>query len=80
MYGVDAFKAIVSPPEAAILAVGSVQRRVVVRDGQVEVGQAVQLNLSCDHRVVYGAEAATFLGDLRTLLEEPAACGLRSSL
>ena len=80
MYGVDDFKAIVSPPEAAILAVGSVQRRVVVKGGQVEVGQAVQLNLSCDHRVVYGAEAATFLGDLRTLLEEPAACGLRSSL
>jgi pyruvate dehydrogenase E2 component (dihydrolipoamide acetyltransferase) len=80
MYGVDDFKAIVSPPEAAILAVGSVQRRVVVRDGQVEVGQAVQLNLSCDHRVVYGAEAATFLGALRTLLEQPAACGLRSSL
>jgi pyruvate dehydrogenase E2 component (dihydrolipoamide acetyltransferase) len=80
MYGVDDFKAIVSPPEAAILAVGAVQRRVVVKGGQVEVGQAVQLNLSCDHRVVYGAEAATFLGDLRTLLEEPAACGLRSSL
>jgi pyruvate dehydrogenase E2 component (dihydrolipoamide acetyltransferase) len=80
MYGVDDFKAIVSPPEAAILAVGAVQRRVVVKGGQVEVGQAVQLNLSCDHRVVYGAEAATFLGDLRTLLEQPAACGLRSSL
>jgi len=71
MYGVDDFTAIVSPPESAVLAVGAVQQRPVVTEGRLEVGQVVRLNLSCDHRVIYGAEAAAFLAELRTLLEEP---------
>ena len=72
MYGVDDFIAIVSLFEAAILAAGRVQKRPVVQGGRVEVGQVVRLNLSCDHRVVYGAEAASFLVELRNLLEDPA--------
>lgn len=71
MYGVDDFTAIVSPPESAVLAVGAVQERPVVAGGKLEVGQVMRLNLSCDHRVVYGAEAASFLAELRTLLEHP---------
>ncbi len=70
MYGVDDFTAIVSPPESAILAVGAVQQHPVVTEGRLEVGQVVRLNLSCDHRVIYGAEAASFLAELRTLLEQ----------
>lgn len=72
MYGVDDFTAIVSPPESAILAVGAVQLRPVVTEGRLEVGQIVRLNLSCDHRVIYGAEAGSFLAELRTLLEQAA--------
>jgi pyruvate dehydrogenase E2 component (dihydrolipoamide acetyltransferase) len=71
MYGVDAFNAIVNPPQAAILAVGRIADRVVPVDGQPAVRPAMVLTLSCDHRALDGARAAQFLGALAELVEEP---------
>ena len=64
MFGVDAFTAIIVPPQAAILAVGAIVDRVVAIDGQPAVRPMMTLTLSCDHRVVDGARAAEFLRDL----------------
>jgi pyruvate dehydrogenase E2 component (dihydrolipoamide acetyltransferase) len=72
MMGVDRFSAIVNPPNAAILAVGATVEKPVVVDGQLAVGQRMNLVLSCDHRVVDGAVGAQFLAALRQLLEAPA--------
>jgi pyruvate dehydrogenase E2 component (dihydrolipoamide acetyltransferase) len=71
MYGVDAFSAIVNPPQAAILAVSRIADRVVPLDGRPAVQPMVTLGLSCDHRAVDGARAAQFLQTLAELLEEP---------
>ncbi|MCC7360956.1 MAG: 2-oxo acid dehydrogenase subunit E2 [Anaerolineales bacterium] len=71
MYGVEAFAAIVNPPQAAILAVGRVADRVVAVQGQPGVRPMLTLTLSCDHRVVDGARAAEFLATLAGLIEEP---------
>ncbi len=72
MYGVDAFSAIISPPQAAILAVGRIADRVVPVDGQPGIRPMMTLTLSCDHRVVDGARAAAFLSDLAEAIREPA--------
>jgi len=64
MFGVDAFTAIIIPPQAAILAVGRIADRVVPVDGRPAIRPMVTLTLSCDHRVVDGARAAAFLNDL----------------
>jgi pyruvate dehydrogenase E2 component (dihydrolipoamide acetyltransferase) len=71
MYGVDAFSALVSPPQAAILAVGRIGDRVVPVNGAPAVRPIVMMTLSCDHRVVDGARAASFLNDLTGALQEP---------
>jgi pyruvate dehydrogenase E2 component (dihydrolipoamide acetyltransferase) len=76
MFGVSAFTAIVNPPQAAILAVGSLGPRAVVRDGEVQARNAMTVTLACDHRILYGADAATFLARIRELLEAPAALTL----
>jgi pyruvate dehydrogenase E2 component (dihydrolipoamide acetyltransferase) len=73
MYGVDAFSAIVNPPQAAILAVGRIADRVVPVNGQPAVQPTMVLTLSCDHRALDGARAAQFLGALADLIEEPLA-------
>jgi pyruvate dehydrogenase E2 component (dihydrolipoamide acetyltransferase) len=73
MFGVDAFSAIVNPPQAAILAVGRIADRVVARLGQPVVEPTLVLTLSCDHRALDGARAAQFLGTLAELVEEPLA-------
>ena len=73
MYGVDAFNAIVNPPQAAILAVGRIADRVVAVDGQPAVQPTMMLTLSCDHRALDGARGAQFLGTLADLMEEPLA-------
>jgi pyruvate dehydrogenase E2 component (dihydrolipoamide acetyltransferase) len=73
MYGVDSFKAIINPPQAAILAVGRIADRVVPVAGQPSVQPMMSLSLSCDHRVVDGARAAQFLTELADVLEEPLA-------
>jgi pyruvate dehydrogenase E2 component (dihydrolipoamide acetyltransferase) len=73
MHGVTRFDAIINAPQVAILAVGAVSQRPVVRDGVLAVADVATLTLSADHRVVDGAVGAAFLSSLRGLLEEPAA-------
>jgi pyruvate dehydrogenase E2 component (dihydrolipoamide acetyltransferase) len=70
MYDVDAFTAIIVPPQAAILAVGAVADRVVAVDGKAVVRPMMTVTLSCDHRVVDGARAAEFLRDLVSALTQ----------
>lgn len=72
MYGVDAFSAIVTPPQAAILAVGAIADRVVAVDGLPAVRPTITLTLSSDHRAVDGATAAMFLRDLAEAIRQPA--------
>ena len=72
-FGVDAFNAIVNPPQAAILAVGRIADRVVALNGQPAVQPTMVLTLSCDHRALDGARGAQFLGALAELIEEPLA-------
>ncbi|MDX6674317.1 MAG: hypothetical protein QOH11_1735 [Solirubrobacteraceae bacterium] len=76
MYGISNFTAVINPPQAAILAVGALVERPVVRDGSVVPGHVMPVTLACDHRILYGAEAAEFLARLRALLEHPAALAL----
>lgn len=73
MYGVDAFNAIVNPPQAAILATGRIAERVIAIGGRPAVRPTMMISLSCDHRVVDGARAAQFLKTLIDLIEEPLA-------
>ena len=72
MYHVDQFTAIITPPQAAILAVGGIADRVVTVKGQIEVRSMMTLTISCDHRVADGARAALFLSDLADAILEPA--------
>ena len=71
MYGIDAFIAVINPPQAAILAVGSVADKVVVRDGQMVIRKVMTVTLSGDHRVIDGAIGAEYLRELKALLEHP---------
>ncbi len=73
MFGVDAFTAILNRDPAGILAVGRILEAVVAVDGRPEVRPRMTLTLSCDHRMVDGAQAARFLADLVGLIEEPLA-------
>ena len=72
MLGVEEFSAIINPPQAAILAVGTVAPRPAVRDNSLVVAKTMKATLSADHRVVNGADAARFLGELKVLLENSA--------
>ncbi len=76
MFGVDEFTAIINPPEAAILAVGSIVDKPVVEDGQIVIGKRMRMTLSSDHRVVDGAIAASFMQTLKKVLESPASLAL----
>jgi len=76
MFGVSAFTAIVNPPQAAILSVGALGPRAVVRDGEIVARNTMTVTLACDHRILYGADAARFLARIRELLEAPAALTL----
>ena len=71
MYGVEQFIAVLNPPQAAILAVGAVEERPVVVDGELEVLPTMHATLTCDHRAVDGADGAEFLRTLKALLELP---------
>jgi pyruvate dehydrogenase E2 component (dihydrolipoamide acetyltransferase) len=71
MFGIDSFNAILNPPQSAILAVGRIKPRPVVVEGQVAARPTLHLNLSADHRVLDGADAARFLGRLAELIEAP---------
>jgi pyruvate dehydrogenase E2 component (dihydrolipoamide acetyltransferase) len=71
MFGIERFIAVLNPPQAAILAVGSTEEKPVVVDGEVVVRPRMELTLTCDHRAVDGATGAKFLGDVKAFLEEP---------
>ena len=73
MFDVEEFSAVINPPQAAILAVGSVKQRAVARNGTLSVAKTMRLTLSCDHRVLNGVEGAQFLQELKRLLENPVA-------
>lgn len=71
MYGVDSFVAIITPPEAGILAIGGIRQEPVVKDGQIVIGSRMKVTLSADHRVTDGAEGAEFVVEIKRLLENP---------
>ncbi|MDX1495713.1 MAG: dihydrolipoamide acetyltransferase family protein, partial [Longimicrobiales bacterium] len=73
MFGIHEFTAIINPPEAGILAVGGIEETPVVVDGEVVVRPRMRVTMSCDHRVIDGAQGSRFLQTLKTMLEEPAA-------
>ena len=76
MFGVRSFEAVINPPQAAILSVGALEPRPVVRDGEVVVREQMDVELACDHRILYGAQAAEFLARVRGILEAPLALAL----
>lgn len=71
MFGIETFTSIINQPNAAILSVGAIIEKPIVKDGQIVVGNTMKLSLACDHRVVDGATGAQFLQTLRTYLESP---------
>ncbi|AVP87809.1 DLAT pyruvate dehydrogenase complex dihydrolipoamide acetyltransferase [Candidatus Phycorickettsia trachydisci] len=71
MFGIKHFAAIINPPQSCILAVGALNQKPVVKDGQIVVGNVIEFTLSCDHRVVDGVLGAEFLKLLKGYLEEP---------
>jgi pyruvate dehydrogenase E2 component (dihydrolipoamide acetyltransferase) len=71
MYDVEEFAAIINPPEAAILAVGTIVEKPVAENGQIVLGHRLRLTLSCDHRVVDGAVGAQFMQEVKLNLENP---------
>ncbi len=71
MFGIDEFTAIINPPDACIMAVGSIKQIPVVKDGQIVPGHVMKVTLSCDHRVVDGATGAAFLQTFKSMLEDP---------
>ena len=71
MFGIDEFTAIINPPEAAILAVGAMSAKPVVRNNELVIRQMMRVTMSCDHRVVDGATGAKFLQTFKKILENP---------
>jgi pyruvate dehydrogenase E2 component (dihydrolipoamide acetyltransferase) len=76
MFGVETFSAVINPPQSAILAVGAARAVPVVRDGVVVAGHEMRLSLTCDHRILYGADAAQFLASIVRRLEHPISLAL----
>ena len=71
MYGIKEFTAVINPPHATILAVGTSEERAVVRGGKVEIASIMSVTLSCDHRAIDGALGAELIGEFRKLIENP---------
>lgn len=71
MFDIDEFTAIINPPDACILAVGSIVAKPIVVDGEIKIGNMMKVTLSCDHRIVDGAKGAVFLQTLKSYLENP---------
>ena len=71
MYGISNFQAVINPPQAGILAIGAITETPVVRSGEITTAHLMGVTLACDHRILYGADGALFLGRVRALLEEP---------
>jgi pyruvate dehydrogenase E2 component (dihydrolipoamide acetyltransferase) len=76
MFGIDEFDAVINMGQAAILAVGAIREAPAVRDGELVPAQLMKATLSCDHRILYGAEGAEFLARVKSLLEEPISLAL----
>ena len=77
MYGIESFSAVINPPQAAILAVGALKKKPVVDDsGRIVARDMMGVTLICDHRILYGADAAEFLARIRQLLEKPLSLAL----
>ena len=76
MFGIDEFDAVINMGQAAILAVGAIREAPAVRDGEIAPAHLMKATLSCDHRILYGAEGAEFLARVRQLLEEPVSLAL----
>jgi pyruvate dehydrogenase E2 component (dihydrolipoamide acetyltransferase) len=76
MFGIDEFTAVINPPEAAILAVGTTQEKPVVEGGEIIVRRRMRVTMSCDHRVVDGAIGSAFLATFKEMLENPLAMAL----
>lgn len=73
MFDIDQFTAVINPPEAGILAIGSIVQKPVVVNGQLSSGRRMRITMSCDHRVIDGATGAAFLKTLKQMLENPLA-------
>lgn len=71
MYGIKDFTAVINPPHATILAVGTSEERPVVRNGKIEIAQMMSVTLSCDHRAIDGALGAELIGAFKVLIENP---------
>jgi pyruvate dehydrogenase E2 component (dihydrolipoamide acetyltransferase) len=71
MFGIDEFTAVINPPEGAILAVGAMMPRAIVRDNEVVIRKTMRVTMSCDHRVIDGAVGAQFLRTFKQILENP---------
>src|SRR4051794_26471241 len=77
MYGIESFSAVINPPQATILAVGALKKKPVVDDsGRIVARDMMGVTLICDHRILYGADAAEFLARIRQLLEKPLSLAL----
>ena len=71
MFGIEEFTAVINPPEGAILAVGAMQPKAVVREGEIVARQTMRVTMSCDHRVIDGATGAKFLQTVKQIMENP---------
>jgi pyruvate dehydrogenase E2 component (dihydrolipoamide acetyltransferase) len=71
MFGIDEFTAVINPPEGAILAIGAMNAKPVVRDNEIVIRQMMRVTMSCDHRVIDGATGAKFLQTFKKILENP---------
>jgi pyruvate dehydrogenase E2 component (dihydrolipoamide acetyltransferase) len=76
MFGIEEFGAVINQPQAGILAVGAIREAPAARDGELVAAQLMKVTLSCDHRILYGAEGAEFLARVQQLLEEPVSLAL----
>jgi pyruvate dehydrogenase E2 component (dihydrolipoamide acetyltransferase) len=76
MFGTQNFSAVINSPQAGILAVGAIEQRPAVREGEIVAAELMSVTLACDHRILYGAEGAQFLARVKALLQEPLALAL----
>jgi pyruvate dehydrogenase E2 component (dihydrolipoamide acetyltransferase) len=71
MFGVETFTSIINQPNSAILSVGAIIEKPIVKNGQIVIGNTMKISLACDHRVVDGATGSEFLQTLKMYLENP---------
>jgi pyruvate dehydrogenase E2 component (dihydrolipoamide acetyltransferase) len=71
MYGIELFTAVLNPPQVAVLAVGSIEDRALVAEGELVIAPTMSMTLTCDHRAIDGSEGAEFLRDVKAFVENP---------